>query len=103
VQLRRVTASLVTLAAIAGGIAGCGGSGAEPNTAQSSQPAAQHVASGQGLTISDFKFIPGSLAVERGARITVTNRDSTVTLSKAGTYKFHCTIHPFMHGTLVVR
>jgi plastocyanin len=128
VQLRRVTASLVPLAAVAGAIAGCGGSGAKPNTAQSSERAAQHAAaSGQGLTISDFKFMPGSLTVRRGARTAVTNRDSTahtataddgrtfdtgnidpgtaatVTLSKAGTYKFHCSIHPFMHGTLVVR
>jgi len=126
VHLRHVTASLVPLAAVAGAIAGCGSSDAKPSPAQSSAPA-PHTAAGHAVTISDFKFMPGSLTVRRGARITVTNRDSTahtataddgrsfdtgnidpgaaatVTLSKAGTYKFHCTIHPFMHGTLVIR
>jgi len=27
---------------------------------------------------------------------------STVTLSKAGTYEYHCDIHPTMHGSIVV-
>jgi plastocyanin len=26
----------------------------------------------------------------------------TVTFTKAGTYSYICTIHPFMHGTIVV-
>jgi plastocyanin len=126
VQLHHVTASLVTLAAVAGAIAGCGSSDAKPNAAQSSAPAQHASPSGDAITISNFKFTPGSLTVSRGARITVANHDgtahtataddgrsfdtgnidpgaaATVTLSKAGTYKFHCTIHPFMHGTLVV-
>ena len=28
---------------------------------------------------------------------------ATFTLSKVGTYSYHCSIHPFMHGTLTVR
>ena len=79
------------------------------------------------VTISDFKFTPGALTVRQGARITVTNHDTTAhtatadsgnsfdtgsidpgssatfTLSKVGTYSYHCSIHPFMHGTLTVR
>jgi plastocyanin len=125
-ELRHVTASLVALAAVAGPVAGCGGSDATPNTAQSggSQPAAR---SGGSVTISNFMFKPASVTVSRGARITVTNHDTTahtatadngksfdtgdidpsasatVTLSKTGTYKYHCSIHSFMHGTLVVK
>ena len=79
------------------------------------------------VTISDFKFTPGALTVRQGARITVTNHDTTAhtatadsgnsfdtgnidpgssatfTLSKVGTYSYHCSIHPFMHGTVTVR
>jgi plastocyanin len=125
VEPRHVTASLVALAAVAGLIAGCGGSDPSPTTAQSggSQPSG-----GSGsVTISNFKFAPASVTVSRNTRISVTNHDSTahtataddgqsfdtgnidpnasatVTLAKAGTYKYHCSIHPFMHGTLVVR
>ena len=60
-----------------------------------------------------------------GARVTVSNQDSTahtatadagsfdtgnidpgesksVTLTKAGRFPYHCDIHPFMHGVIVV-
>jgi plastocyanin len=128
VPLRHVIASLVALTAVAGPIAGCGGSDPSPAAAKpsaSSQPAQS--GGSDSVTISDFKFAPASLTVDRGARVTVTNRDSTahtatadngksfdtgdidpgssatITLSKAGTYSYHCSIHPFMHGKLVVR
>ena len=118
-KLRHLNASLVALAAAAGTVAGCGGSGAHPTAAQSG--------GANSLGISNFKFRPARLTVSRGRRITVTNRDTTahtataddgrsfdtgnvdpgsaasITLAKAGTYRFHCSIHPFMHGTIVVR
>jgi plastocyanin len=78
------------------------------------------------VAIHDFKFQPARLVVSRGTRLIWTNKDSdphtisskrahwssqaldtgtsfaTVT-KKAGTFAYICTIHPFMHGTVVVR
>jgi plastocyanin len=100
-----------------------GGAKPTPSPSSSSQPASN---GGTGsVAIDDFKFMPASLTVSQGARTTVANRDSTahtmtaddgssfdtgdiapgssatVTVSKRGTFKYHCSIHPFMHGTLV--
>jgi len=73
----------------------------------------------------NFAFVPARIEVSPGTRVVWTNHDSdphTVTsdragfssqaldtgqryaevLGKAGTHAYHCTIHPFMHGTVVV-
>ena len=92
------------------------------SAATSSAPAA---AAGQ-ITISSFQFTTPP-TVKPGQKVSVQNKDSvdhTVTAddgksfnataaadattsftapSKPGTYKFHCTIHPQMHGVLVVK
>ncbi|WP_269856096.1 plastocyanin/azurin family copper-binding protein [Streptomyces sp. RPT161] len=79
------------------------------------------------MTIQNFAFAPTSLKVKTGTTVTWTNKDSdahTVTSSgsggplhsaplttgatyrytftKAGTYAYFCTIHPFMTATVVV-
>ncbi|WP_427174567.1 cupredoxin domain-containing protein [Arthrobacter sp. 92] len=79
------------------------------------------------ITIKDFAF-GTPITVAPGATVTVTNQDSadhTVTAdqgqafdakvkgsggtatftapSRPGTYAFHCTHHPNMHGTLTVK
>jgi plastocyanin len=79
----------------------------------------------QTVQISNFKFVPTTIRVDMGARVTVSNQDSTahtataddgsfdtgnidqggsksVTLTKAGRFPYHCSIHPFMHGVIVV-
>ncbi len=123
--------SMSSLALIAGTallLAGCGGGNnpsASANSSRSSSQAASG-ASSSAVKISNFKFAPASVTVKQGARVTVTNEDSaahtataddghsfdsgtlaqgaaqTISVSKPGTYAYHCSIHPFMHGTLVV-
>jgi plastocyanin len=79
-------------------------------------------AAGSGLTISGSQFSAAS--VTAGTEFTITNEDSvghtvtddagsfdvsvpaggtaTLTIPTAGTYKIHCKIHSFMHGTITV-
>lgn len=125
-ELRHLTGSLVVLAAVAGPIAGCGGSDSSSNAAPSGGSGQQAKSSGSSVTISNFKFAPPSLTVSPGTKVTIANDDSTahtatangksfdtgdidpgssatITVSKAGSYAYHCSIHPFMHGTLVVK
>jgi plastocyanin len=137
VNLRLVSASLLTLAAVAGPVAGCGssnsgdaaksgGSGNQSNQGGSSQSGSGGGGAGS-VSIANFKFSPASLTVTKGTKVTVTNKDSTahtftadngksfdtgdinpnasatVSVAQSGTFKYHCSIHPFMHGTLIVK
>ncbi len=77
------------------------------------------------VEIEDFAYHPGRVVVSRGTRVVFANRDSarhtatrhgsfatgvirpgrsaSVRFRRPGVYRFHCTIHPFMHGKIVVR
>lgn len=77
------------------------------------------------LTIANNAFAPATLTVKKGSTVTWTNSDSvphTVTgdnggpsserlsngqsysyvFDTAGTFAYHCAVHPSMHGTVVV-
>ena len=107
---------LIAMSALALGLAACGSSSKSTTPAASSSGTAQ-------ITIdSSFGFHP--TPVKAGSTVTVRNDSSTehtvtqdgggfnvtiepgktatFTAPSAGTYKFHCNIHSFMHGTLTV-
>ena len=103
---------LVAVAALALTLGACSSSGSSKSTAATAD-----------ITVKDFAFT--STPVKAGATVTVHNTGSvthTVTAddgsfdvsidpgkdvtftapAKAGSFKFHCSIHTQMHGTLVV-
>jgi plastocyanin len=125
---RQLMSSLAVIAGAALLFAGCGG-GSSPSASANSGGSSSQAASGassSAVTISNFKFAPASVTVKHGAHVTVTNQDSAahtataddghsfdtgtlsqgasqaISVSKPGSYPNHCSIHPFMHGTLVV-
>jgi plastocyanin len=94
-------------------------------TTSASSPNASGAPRGSAVTIKNFSFSPTPLSAKAGTTITVTNNDTTdhtftdgggafdtghiapgtsktVTLTKAGTYHYHCKIHPFMTGQIDV-
>jgi plastocyanin len=129
-KLHHLIGLLVVVTAIGITAAGCGGGGSSSSsTTTTSSGASSTPASAGGSTavrISNFKFVPAKVTVGHGTGFSVTNRDSTahtataddghsfdtgnldpsssktITVAKAGNYPYHCTIHSFMHGTLVV-
>jgi len=75
------------------------------------------------VTIRDFSFGPSALTIHVGDTITWTNngptshtatgsgfdtgilragQSSSHTFTSAGTFSYHCTLHPFMKGTITV-
>jgi plastocyanin len=87
--------------------------------------AAGTTGSGTAVTIDNFAFSPATLKVKVGQKVSWTNKQQgvahTVTadggtfdhpmpagatfsfaFTKAGSFAYHCTIHPSMHGTIVV-
>jgi plastocyanin len=110
------------------GMPGMGGMPAMPNmpagTTAATTGSAAPVA-GDAVNINNFAFVPATLTVAAGSTVTWTNRDeephtvvandgsfhspgmgSQATFSykfaTAGTFDYVCSIHPFMHATVVV-
>jgi plastocyanin len=78
------------------------------------------------VTIENFAFSPATITIKAGQSITWTNEDSighsataddnswdtgvlpqgqskAITFAKAGTYTYHCSVHPNMKATVVVQ
>jgi plastocyanin len=119
----RVGAALLSLAASAVLLLGCGSdSGGTDQTSSASSGAA----GAEAVTIKDYIYKPASITVPKGTTVTFTNRDSTphtatskeagvfesgsietgksgeIKLEKSGTFAYYCLFHPFMKGTIVV-
>ena len=106
---------LIVLAAIAlAGFSASGGAAAPTAGASATKS----------VSIVNFAFKPGTLKVKRGARVTFANtsntthtatrggsfdtkriapgKSKTVQFNARGTFAYHCKIHPFMKGKIVV-
>lgn len=108
------------------GMAGTGsmpGTSMTPSQTQGTEPAPP--AGPDVVAINGFAFLPATLGVRVGNTVTWTNRDEdphtvvagdgsfrsqvlgsggtfSFTFPRPGTFDYVCSIHPFMHGTVVV-
>jgi plastocyanin len=98
-----------------------------PSSSAANTPGAAAPVAGNSVAIKGFAFAPADLTVAAGTKVTWTNQDSdahtvtsqgsggplnskamntgdtfSYTFTKAGTYKYLCTIHPFMTATVTV-
>lgn len=99
----------------------------QATTSANGNPQSSQAQSSGSVTIQNFAFSPASLTVKKGTTVTWTNKDSAghtvqetdgqsgpmsgtlsngqsynFTFNTAGTFHYHCTIHPSMTGTVTV-
>jgi plastocyanin len=121
-----VALALAAVLVIAVFAAGCGGSGSSSTTAGVGTTTAGSAGGGAEVVMKNLAFDPASVTIKVGETVKWTNQDSathtvvadngefqsdnlaqggtyTFTFSKAGTYPFHCSIHPSMKGTVIVQ
>ena len=107
------------------GMQGMPGMGSMSPPAASSTQGSTAPVGGTAVGITDFAFSPATLTVPVGATVTWTNHDAephtvvasdgsfhspgmdtdatfTYTFTNVGSFDYICSIHPMMHGTVVV-
>jgi plastocyanin len=131
VRPRRLLVGIIAVLAALTTVAACGsdsgGGGAPPATAtESASSGSAPAGGGSTVEIMNFMFMPGSLTVPVGTTVTWKFDDSTDhtvsaddnsfasspmangqtfthAFSTAGTVAYHCSIHPFMKATIIVK
>ena len=120
-RIRRLPTALTVAALLA--LPACSSSG--PSSAGSG--AGSGSSTSNIVSIKNFSFQPKSVTVPRGTTITWTNKDDSthtvtatsghsfdsghlsagksfaMTFTTPGTYSYMCSIHQYMHGTIIVR
>jgi plastocyanin len=119
----RLVTSVLAAAIAATGFAAVAANSTRADVPPSAAPAAAKAAS---VDTKDFAYAPATLTVAAGQKVTFKNSDAiahTVTaddksfdsgnmdggaswshvFDKAGTFKYTCAYHAYMHGTVVVK
>ena len=124
--MRRLVGPLLLIAAVAIIAAACDGTGPTAYRAPASTAATTTAATAtNAVAINGFSFEPDALKVKVGATVTWINDDTVAhtviaddnsfassnlqpggsfsfRFTRPGTYAYHCSIHPSMHGSVVV-
>lgn len=126
--MKRHSQPLHGAAAVAALLAAFLGTAAVVSGIRSACAATENSAKQATITISHYLFRPAILTVEKGATVVWSNKDDDVhtiksrdgpegfrspalesgsrfefTFHRAGTYHYVCSVHPYMHGVIVVR
>lgn len=116
---------LLAAGSLAAGILVRGDGGSQSSGGGGSQSSGAGAAvKADAVTIKDFEFMPATVEVKAGTKVTFTNKDTaphtatgdtfdtgtiregqkkTVTLEQPGKMAYICEFHPFMKGTVVVK
>jgi plastocyanin len=104
----------------------CGGAQPPATTLAPTPTTSTPALAGTPITISDYTFLPTKLTVAVGATVTWTNTDNyshtvvsdsglfssgsistgnsfSYTFKSAGTFAYHCSVHPYMTGMVIVQ
>lgn len=122
-RLKQASSLLVFTALVA--LFGCGGNSTSPYSNNTTTPTTTK-SSPNTVVIASMAFSPANLTVTKGTVVTWQNNDNvghtstsdngvwdtgnipsggntTTTFSTAGTFTYHCTVHPMMTGTITVQ
>jgi len=116
---KRLILALVALAGVTVMVAGCT-SPSNPSPGPVTSTASQN-----SVSIQNYAFSPSTLTIQKGANVTWKNDDSvqhtvvsdssafsspllstgdtyTYQFNNSGSFSYHCSIHPYMKGTIVI-